>query len=65
LLFLRGEKAKRAKNCGAIEEHQNKQHSNDFLAKSFWKTLMMIFYRFVRLTPAYFFIMVFTELGVK
>lgn len=66
LLFLRNER-KRRNGCREIEGgNQNKQQlSNDFLVNSFWKTVLLVFYRFIRLTPAYLFIMVFTELGMK
>lgn len=67
LLFLRGEKKKRKSGKNEIEENQNKQQqpSSEFWVNGFWKTILFVFYRFIRLTPAYLFIMVLTELGVK
>ncbi|KAL7036067.1 hypothetical protein ACKWTF_008679 [Chironomus riparius] len=44
----------------------NKHSSTDgFWLNSLCKTLWLILYRFLRLTPAYFFIMVLTELSMK
>jgi peptidoglycan/LPS O-acetylase OafA/YrhL len=68
MLFLKAEKSKSRKNLSSDEDNlRDSKHStaNEFWLGGLHKTLMLIFYRFLRLTPAYLFIMVLTELSMK
>ena len=74
LLFLKDNKKGKntksmsngAKRMECEDVDSNKHSSTDgFWLNSLCKTLWLILYRFLRLTPAYFFIMVLTELSMK
>jgi peptidoglycan/LPS O-acetylase OafA/YrhL len=56
LLFLKEDKKKQQKT-------QSTQHNS--WANSLRRTFVMIFYRFLRLTPVYVVVIVFTEVTVK
>lgn len=57
LLFLRTEKVKRKKNGADVK--------TDFWCNSLSQSCIMVFYRFLRLTPIYIIIIAFTELALK
>lgn len=70
LLFLRSEKSKKMKmeeNCNEnlINHGSHNKRDGGFFCASLRKSFLFIFYRFLRLSPVYLFIMAFTELSMK
>ncbi|KAG5682446.1 hypothetical protein PVAND_011798 [Polypedilum vanderplanki] len=68
LLFLKTEKNQNRKCSNDednIQKNDNVLSTDRFWIKSSQKMVMLVLYRFLRLTPAYFFIMVLTELLMK
>lgn len=70
LLFLRSEKNKKlklAENCNEnlINHGSHNKRDGGFFSASLRKSFLFIFYRFLRLSPVYLFIMAFTELSMK
>lgn len=63
LLFLRTEKSKRQKLNESFTRNEKSQ--SEYWSSSIRKSLTFIFYRFLRLTPIYMSIIVFTELVMK
>ncbi|XP_066586806.1 nose resistant to fluoxetine protein 6-like isoform X2 [Prorops nasuta] len=52
------------RSLGGINGNDNKEGSG-FLKSSFKKFIIMILYRFIRLTPAYLFVLGMNEIGIK
>jgi peptidoglycan/LPS O-acetylase OafA/YrhL len=61
LLYLRS--AQNA-NSKRDKEEITKKKENPFLIHT-WKIVLAVFYRFIRLTPVYLFVIIFTELSLK
>jgi lipid-A-disaccharide synthase-like uncharacterized protein len=66
LLFLKSEqKKKQSTETTAMDDENRNVAAGKFWCNSLHKSLLLIFYRFVRLTPVYIVIVIFTELSMK
>lgn len=62
LLFLKTEKTKKQ---AAEANGTSEVSTGQFMCNSFRKSFLLIFYRFLRLTPTYLVVVTFTELSMK
>lgn len=66
LLFLKTEKVKQQANeATEVDGESRNVPAGKFWCNSLRKSFLLIFYRFLRLTPTYLVIIVFTELSTK
>ena len=66
LLFLKAEKTKKqSSEAVEMDDESRKVPTPKFWHNSLRKSLMLISYRFLRLTPEYIVIVTFTELSMK